>query len=509
MKTFLTLLSFVTIVSSYGAGTDLLLKQEGSDIDLTSTVVVQKQLKLDNPFLIQLYGAYRTIGPLSKNEDAWINLVFEKEHERALSYLKNIKNPRLSQIKNGVELYLLHEIGFFQNFLARFIDISAETSFMKTEMGIALDQMIGKSTSSILVNYGFVFSEEQEQALEKIKDQGSRINYSLQAFKALRDGKGALPWISKLGAQDILRIRLAQSALLEFARDGKLAASAKLIKEVIEPYVEESNEKEEVALYYITLARLLYQAGALAESKEYYYSIPESSQYFLSARSEALWILLKQKDYAKAKGEVASLELSTFENRFYPEIYLVSSMANVLMCQFSDAKSAFNEFVSANQVWRKKIEKQLASSNPEVALLDRTISNLDLLLISLAEEKSLMERTIDIPEYRSYLDNVNKVVLVSRNSEVRRQWENRKRLLVDTVYKMGFVKVEFIGRMRELKLARKEQFADHVSTYQAGVAKSNEISFPDDGMPWGDDLFHMSVNVINQCMKKFEKGKAK
>jgi hypothetical protein len=509
MKTFLTLLCFIAATNTFSSGTDLLLKQEGSDIDLASTVVVQKQLNLDNPFLIQLYGSYRTLGSLSKNEDAWINLIFEKKHEKALSYLKNIKNPRLAQVKNGAELYLLYEIGLFQNFLARFIDISAKSTFMKTEMGIALDQMIGKDTSSILVNYGFTFNEEQEKSLATTKDLASRINYSLQAFRALRDGRGALPWISKLGAQDILRIRLAQSALLEFARDGKLAASAKLIKEVIEPYVEQSTEKEEVALYYVTLARLLYQAGALAESKEYYYSIPQSSKYFLSARSEALWILLKEKDYAKAKGEVASLKLSTFGDRFHPEVYLVSSMANVLMCQFTDAKNAFNEFVSANQVWRVKIEKQLASKEPTVALLDRTISNLDLLLVSLEEERMLMERTVDLPEYRSYLNNVNKTALISRNNEVRRQWLNRQQLLTDTVYKMGFVKVEFIGRMRELKLARRDQFVDHVSTYQAGVAKSNEIRFPDDGMPWGDDLFHMSVNVINQCMKKFEKGNAK
>ena len=507
MKIFLTLLSFVTLSSSYAAATDLLLKQEGSDIDLASTVVVQKQLKLDNPFLIQLYGSYRTLGVLTKNEDAWFNLVFEKEHAKALSYLKNIKNPRLVQVRNGVELYLLHEIGFFQNFLARFIDISSQTPFMKTEMGIALDQMIGKETSSLLVNYGFTFSQKQEVALEKMKDLSSHINNSLQAFKALRDGKGALPWISKLSAFDILRIRLAQSALLEFARDGKLAASAKLIKEVIEPYVEQSTEREEVALYYITLARLLYQAGALAESKQYYYSIPESSQYFLTARSEALWILLKEKDYSRAKGEVASLNLSMFDERFYPEIYLVSSMANVLMCQFTDAKNAFNQFVSVNQQWRKKIEKELASKEPKIARLDRTIDNLERLLISLEEEKSLMSSTVDLVDYRSYLDKVNTSALVNRESEIRRQWENRKRLLVDTVYKMGFVKVEFIGRMRELKLARRDQFVDHVSTYQAGVAKTNEIRFPDDGMPWGDDLFHMSVDVVNQCIKSFEKGK--
>ena len=504
LLTLFTLCSF----ANFAAGTDLLMSKEGADIDLSYATTVQKHLNLDNPFLIQLYGTSRSMGRLTKEQDIFVNLVFNKEHEKALALVDKVNRGRFSSLALGSELYLLYQLGHFQNFFNRFIEVSSFTNFFKTEMGIALDQMVSKESSALLVDYGFIFSDAHLKMLEKTVGLESRVNYSLQAFKALRDGKGALPWISKLNKNDVLRIRLAQSALLEFAREGKLAASAKLIREVIEPHVEESTEKEEIALYYITLARLLYQAGAFTESKQYYYSIPESSKYFLSARSEALWILIQERNYSKAMGEVASLDLSLFDDRFYPEVYLVSTMANVLMCQFSDAKKGFERFVAANQVWAKKIENHLSKSSLTPALVDRVVTNIERNLISIEEERRLMERTVALPKYVSFLDQVKLRADKVLASESLRQWENRKSVLDATIYKMKFVKVEFISRMREVALARKEQFTDKVSVYQAARAKKsqNELVFPHDDVPWGDDLFHMTADVVNQCVKMFDKG---
>jgi hypothetical protein len=504
MLKFISLLS-ILLLTPLGANTNLLLGEEGSDIDLSSTLVVSKQLELDDPFLIQLFSAWKSMGQIDQKSNQWIELIFAKEHEQALKYLSKIDNPKLNQVKDATELYLLYRVGYFQTFFRRWIEISTTSPYLSSQMAIAFDQMIGSDASDLLLNYGFVFDNKQLESLRTIEKIPSQMNYSMQAFKSLRAGKGSLKWISKLKKNDTLRVRLAQSSLLEFAREGKLAASGRLIKEVIEPYIEQSSDKEDIALYYVTLARLLYQAGALVEAKQYYYSIPANSEYYLTARTEALWILLRLKDYSSAKGELASLQLGLFDDKFYPEIYLVNSMANVLLCEFKNAKAAFNKFIVDNKAWVKVIDRELSRKKPSIAYEDKVILNLKRLEISIDEELALMSRVIKVQHYYDELVNLKVVVKNQVLAETKRQWRDRKRTIEDSLYKMKFVKVEFISRMRELALARRENFTDKVSMYQSATSRSNEMKFPSDGMTWGDEVFRMSADVTNQCMKMLNK----
>src|SRR5690606_2735296 len=136
----------------------------------------------------------------------------------------------------------------------------------------------------------------QLSLLKKIESDGSRFNISMQAWNSLRSGKEALKWIGKLTADDPLRLKLSNSALIAYAKDGQLKASAKLIKEVLEPIIEKSKDTEEISNYYLSLGRLLYQAGAMDASRHYYSLIPEESKFFMTARTELIWAMLQMND---------------------------------------------------------------------------------------------------------------------------------------------------------------------------------------------------------------------
>jgi hypothetical protein len=294
---------------------------------------------------------------------------------------------------------------------------------------------------------------------------------------------------------------LAQTALLFYAKEGKLGASGKILKDIVEPILKNSSNEEELSLYFITLGRLLYQAGALAESKKYYDLIPESSSYFLKAKTEALWIHLREKNYSRTKGELATLELAMFSDKFYPEAYLVSAMANVLLCQFVESRAAINRFIEVNRGVAKEIEMSLADSNAKVITTNFYIENLEKAKLSLLKEKEILVNNKYDSKYLLPIDSQITAISNSIKAEIHNQWVNKKTIIETALYKMKFVKIELISRMRQVEMNMRIAGTDEVSQQSAATARTNQMSFPRSGALWGDELFHMSASVKNKCIK--------
>lgn len=478
-----------------------LLNQAGSDIDFTSQIQRQKQLNLDNPFVIQLYSAWKALGALENNSNVWVDLILNKQHDQALALLPKVSEAKMNTIKQASELYLLYQTGHVQTFINRWIDVASSTSFLKTEMGIALDQIVGPGSTQLLIVNGFHLSDSIREKLKQIETIPSQMNYSLQALKALRTGENAVSWIGKLEESNPLRMPLAQTALLHYAKDGKLGASGKLIKSVVEPILNKTEDEEELAIYFMTLGRLLYQAGALAESKKYYDLIPETSAYFLKAKTEALWVHLREKDFSRTKGELATLEMNIFNDKFYPEAYLISAMANVMMCQFVESKAAITRFINVNRKWARDIENNINSATAQAVDHNQFIINLERAIASLQREKSILEEKKLDPTYITPMEKRVADAQLALRREITAQWVNRKAMLESALYKMKFVKIELISRMRQVAMNMKVDGRDEVSQYSAAVAHNNELSFPNDGVVWGDELFQMSATVMNKCIK--------
>ena len=164
------------------ADSGTLLNQAGSDIDFSSQIQRQKQLSLDNPFLIQLYSAWKALGALENNSNVWVDLILNKQHDQALALLPKVNEAKMGTIKQASELYLLYQTGNVQSFINRWIDVASSTSFLKTEMGIALDQIVGPGSTQLLLVNGFFISDTIKEKLKRIESIPSQMNYSLQAL---------------------------------------------------------------------------------------------------------------------------------------------------------------------------------------------------------------------------------------------------------------------------------------------------------------------------------------
>ena len=495
------ILIFLFSVSAF-ANTKTLLDQNGSDIDLSGKLRTQKTLKLNDAFLIQLYSSWKARGALDNQSNEYFQNTVDHYYRTALVALQKIDSSKRSDLVIANELYLLFKLGHYQAFLGKWIEHSSSTGFLKSELGFALDQVVAPHASRIYLSTGFSLTPLMSEKLSKIEDIPNQTNYSLQALKYLKSGDKAVKWIGKLDKGDYFRVQLAYSAILSYAKQGKIGASGTLIKKIIEPWIEKNNNKEDIAFYYLTLGRLLYQAKAFDESLSYYKLIPESSKYFLEARTESLWTHLQKRDFSNSAGELASLKLSVFSDQFYPEIFLASAIGNTMLCQFTDAKKSIHGFIKSNKVWGKKIEAALKSPAPKLIRdtattrqMKNQITNINKELLYFKKRK-ITGYSEDLVLRLAHAKNL-------LNQESRSQWMNRYKILDAALYKMRFVRIELLSRMKAVSDGLQKQIAgsDSVSRYQSAVLKGNQMSFPNDGMLWGDELFNMSADVINQCIK--------
>jgi tetratricopeptide (TPR) repeat protein len=508
----LGLLSIPLSTPCFSQGTSVLSTMKGADIDFSKQLNQAQQIKLDDPFLIQLYSRWKALGAVDPQTNEFFNLIFTGQNSKAFLVLHkaHLNDPKFNPLKKPVDLYLLYKLGYFQTFYDEWATYSVETNFTKTELGLALDQVVAPQSSQIMINQGFFVDSQLQENLKKLVTVEGHINYSLQGYQSLRSGSDAIKWIGKLKENDELRLHLAHTAILDYGRKGELGASGKLISKVVEPWIENSQKPEEIALYYMTLGRLLYQAGAYEQAEHFYYLIPESSRYFLEARTEALWVQLQERDFPTAKGQLESLKINIFTDQFYPEIFLAQAIGNTMMCQFIEAQRSIQSFIQVNKSWAKRISHAVTMKNPPIIKENFYVSGLRGRQLALQNEKEGL-KALGITSYQMRQEKIIAESKELLRAEAHDQWMNRKALLEGAIYKMGFVRVELLSRMRAIALGLKDTFtADKVSLFQAAPAREsrNEMSFPNDGMLWGDELFRMNADVYNMCLQgKFYESK--
>ena len=508
----LTTLISVSFTTFAKKGADLLLKNE-NDKGLSHSLVHQrKALILDNPFLVQVYGSIRSMGIKDTLSQNFYDDLLHKDYLQAFKKMNNVKSEGVEQLNlfHASRLYLLWQLKLSQSFVNNWLKESNRHAFLNTELAIALDEVIAKNASQWLLDEAIVLTGNHIDMIDKIASYESNFNFSIQAYRNMRRGEKSFKWIGLLMPGDPLRFHLANSAILHFARQGKMTEAAKLIKEIIEPVIQHSNNTEDISSYYIQLARLLYQARAYKAAKQYYMSVPDESEQFLQARTEALWVSMRFQDFSTILGELKSLELEAFENRFLPEVYLVNAMVNLQQCQFTAVEKSFQKFVKVNRAFASHIEQNLDSDNPSQVNPRDFHANLmkKALKLLIQEQKQLLELSSNLE--KSPFITSELVSLKSNSSSTQTQltnhlkqsWKNRQKILEATIRRMRFVKVEFLSTMRRLRgqLALMKN-KDTVSRQSAALDKADKLEFRFDNVLFADELFHITSAVKNLCLK--------
>lgn len=499
------------------ANLDLLLK-DSENTKVSSLDQKHNELKLDDVFLVQFYSKWKSAINLPFELNSWANMIIAHDFEKAshlISVVKEKSPENFKQVVNATELYLYWKIGLHHTFVNNWINTSEKTNFLNTDLAIAIDQLVGVDNFNWLIEKGIFLGEDQKIKISKLDSEYSKLLFNLKGLALLRKGEEAFNILNNV-TNETIKFQLAQSIVLSFAKKGMLSDAAKLLKNIIEPQISKSKSIDDYSSYYILLARLLYQAGALDAASKYYTMIPEKSELFLSARVENLWIYLRQNNVSKLKGELASLDLSLFDEKFLPEVYLVSSISQLKLCQFQDVKFSFDKFIEKNKVWIQRINENI--NNNQISLINSNdfyvkfgkkseksnIVETELIKNLAAKSIEAVVPAIGIQKHweksLDYLSSQEVLLSKKQTAEIKRGWINRKRILDNNIRKMRFVKIEFISMMKRYSYQLAKKF-DSVSTYSAAPKRANQIEFPFDGLVWGDEPFHMSAEVKSLCLR--------
>ena len=151
---------------------------------------------------------------------------------------------------------------------------------------------------------------------------------------------------------------------------GDAAAAAKEFLAVSELPVRRGDaaaaERRDKA--YLQLARLAYQRGDDALAAQLYQRVGRGAPEWLDALFEASWAHFRRGEDEKALGNLLTLHAPFFQERFFPESFVLKALVLYENCRYADARASLADFQQRYQALHDGLVQVLASlSGPQAA----------------------------------------------------------------------------------------------------------------------------------------------
>ena len=95
---------------------------------------------------------------------------------------------------------------------------------------------------------------------------------------------------------------------------------------------------------YLQLARLAYQGGDDARATALYDRVGRGGPEWLDALFEASWAHFRKTEDEKALGNLLTLHAPFFQNRFFPESFVLKALVLYQNCRYADARATLLDF---------------------------------------------------------------------------------------------------------------------------------------------------------------------
>lgn len=523
------------------SGADLLMKSVGataensfSGAELGSEV---SAYKLNEPFLLTFFGEWKAERQLPYDVNLWANSLLKGEFEKASHVWSAVEGQIPESFRSaaeGAQIYSFWKLGLSQLFIDQWIRKLSDKSFTDSKSAFMLNQVIQAQLPQWLLDQAIAFRPDQLSTIEALPTN-SPAYLALKAWAAIRGGEKAVTILPLLPNNHPLKLPLAQSAALAFARKGDLGSAARILKTHAEASIEARKELSLLPGHQIQIARLLFQAGALSEAEQYYSRVPSSAPEFFKAHEELTWVLLRKGDQAKLRGVLKTLNASLFEDRFQPESYVVRAISDLKLCDYSAVEAEFKDFQRVYGSQAKKIDEMAAKDDPEAPRSIDAQSSLAQKRVSLREAElaaveELHRRSIAaaLPavgfqsqwiKAKEALSAQLEAAKKTRSLEYRRQWRNQKALLGEAIQKMQFVRLELMNQIREanrladakargaesvdsIRVSSSAPARDNLQAAPTGpTANDNAMVFPVDSTFWPDEFFHLRSVTKGRCLR--------
>ncbi len=502
-----------------GSAADALLNSvQPGQAETKASEPVYTQLHLDDPFVIQLFSTWKNQVGLSYEVNSWVQRILSRQFEEAAHLVSTLEMKIPEAFEEPYRFsyaYLLFKLGLSQSFVDEWVKLLAVEKRAQSPFALALEQMIETTTQGFTNGFAsrqIQLTQEQRGILSRFPPTRSKLFLEAHLYMGLRSGAKAIPLLGYIDPSHPLKIPLSETAALSLAKSDQLGEAARILRDHLEPAIDKKGSVRDLARYYLQIARLLYQAGALDGAETFYLKIPNSVAQFPKAREELTWIWLRKNDTQSLRGHLSTLNSKLFEERFAPELWLVQAISDLKFCLYTAVKSDFANFNRVNTNWAKKIELALAASETPAPpalgaggdwFLSQAEAAVPQLQAEATELARLEERSVGavLPAVgpqkhwtalRAEIARNVDLVKKSLGRERRQRWESLASQLKEAIRKMQFVKVELLSQVRLGQVPK--------AAGTTALQKSDrEIAFKFDGVLWPDEPFHLKSVTDGVC----------
>lgn len=121
--------------------------------------------------------------------------------------------------------------------------------------------------------------------------------------------------------------------------------------------VEGADRLEEMAT--MALARIFYSTGQFDTAIRYYDQIPDSSDQWLDSLFEKSWAYFQAGQYARALGNIHTVNSPYFEEEFYPEAHVLKAVIFFMNCHYDEALETIDPFYKEYYDVMKELESTI------------------------------------------------------------------------------------------------------------------------------------------------------
>src|SRR5436305_18769 len=121
---------------------------------------------------------------------------------------------------------------------------------------------------------------------------------------------------------------------------------------------------------YLQLARLAYQRGDDALAAQLYQRVGRGAPEWLDALFEASWAHFRRGEDEKALGNLLTLHAPFFQERFFPESFVLKALVMYENCRYADARASLAEFQQRYQPLHDALVQTLAALSTAQAAAD-------------------------------------------------------------------------------------------------------------------------------------------
>lgn len=500
---FLSLSLATSAFAQHGA--EVLLKTTGTDASAATAALAPEagDFKLTDAYLQTLFMEWRQAKGLTPAVDAWLQLVLAGKFTTAAGQWNEIKSD--SALTQQTWIYLTWKLNLPQTFVDAYLASRMQPAGNE-RLRFALDQVIDAQVKAAWV-------AEQRPDLnpaqvEYLLGLSAPVGLELEllAFATRYRADHAARVLTLLPMGHPQSFTLAATAVLNWARKNEIGEAGKLLKRRVEPEMEQTKAVHQLARHYLTLGRLLYQAGAYDASEAFYAKVPRGVAEYIPARTERTWSLLRLKRVSELRGELTSLSHEVFTNRFLPEVGLVRSVSNLKLCRFDEVVKDFDTFIATHKVWANRIEE--AQKNPATAKIDVPDERIQEITLALAAREVELERlqklaaadkatvwTDALEALKTHVQDGRAGLLAQKT----RFWKNREVVLKEAIRKMKFVRIEALSQVR---MAQANPPSTEVTDIARRIDSSREKGiqvYPVDSVYWPDELFKLHAAAATRC----------